>query len=204
MPTKVFPLSERSKKRFKISWFGPWTKIQIFVDEKELWSDYGKKDIENWLEFDFGWKKLFVKLKKIWRFMPELEVKYDGKQLPWSPSDPKFWIEQTFWLIVGLWILNIVFGLLAWFGHIEVLKNMWLGAISSLYGVVFLVLSFWVKRFSYVALASVVLLSVLDFLFTGYFLIQGDGQISLLIIKIFILMFLVRGFGKMKEIKNMF
>jgi len=202
MPNKKFPLAVGSHKDFFISWVGPWSQVDVSVDGVQLCAGLNKKDLLKWLHFELEKKDLAVKLNMIWWFLPELYISFDGVVLPWSPADPYHWMKQIFWLVVWLWIINVLFGALAWLWGVEILKDIWLSAISVVYGAVFLTLAFGIKRHSYFALLVIIILVLLDLLFSAYIVLKTEGNISPLLIKIFILMFLVRGFSMMKSIRK--
>lgn len=119
--------------------------------------------------------------------------------------DAQNYIYQVFFVVLFLWILYSALWLLAWILQIESLRVLGLWALSFLLmWVLPILLSFGIKKHSYVALWLVVLIYSLDLGFSIYIITLSVEleMIVYVLIKIVILLFLVRGFwviGKIKE-----
>lgn len=112
-------------------------------------------------------------------------------------------LDQIFVLVLGLWILHIILGLLAWLLQIESLRILWFGALSFfVLWVVPAFLSFAIKKYSYFALWFVALIYALDVWLSVYAFIISKEFVVYFLIKILVLLFVLSGFKSIKVLRS--
>jgi len=202
MPSRCFSLKKEAPKDLIISWTGPYKNFIVLYKDKEIAKFDNKESLQKWWIFIVEWKKLEIKLNKIFRLFFELDIIYNWSFVKKSPGDPYMQINHIFWLIVVLGWLNILLWILSWGLHIEAMMDMWFGVVTLLYWLVFLVLWFGVRKKSAIILGAVVVLYLVDLLLTAYFIIWAWASVSGLFVKIIVMLFLMRWFSSIKKIKE--
>jgi len=202
MPSKYLALKKGLDKELKISRKWSWNDFCVFYKDKLIGKLKDKKSLKNWWSFEIEGKKLEVQLARLFFVLPELNLIYDGEHLVESPWNPELQIKQLFLLILILWCLNVVLWLFAWLWNVEALMNMGISAFTALYWLVFVVLGFWVRQKSIIALGWISVLYLVDVILNAYFVVSSDGQVGSVLVKIVVFMFLLRGFSAIGKIRN--
>ena len=202
MPTREFPLEAGGSKRLVIRWQGNWNQFEILVDQQVLGTFENQAALKRGADFPLPTGgTLHVQLLK--SFAPaELQVSRDGNALPDSDADPERQVSAAsgmFYLVAGL---NIVLGLVAELGGIEILLNTGYGAVAV--GFVYALLGFLLNTYrSAVALGVGVALFAFDGLMSIVASIGGGGAppTGVLIFRVFLLITMFRGFRGIRALK---
>jgi len=204
MPSKKFVLDKKNNEDLEIKWKWNFQEIMVYYGIKKLWIINKKEELKNWKSFELeSGSILKIRIINYLWFIPELEIFLDWEILPGSPTDPILQIDQVFWLIAVIGWLNILLGILWSFG-IDVLSTLQVGFISIIYGWLLLILDFWFKKKCKIYLWMIVVLWLLELIYWGYLIINGVNiSIGWLIIKVVILVFMLRWFSAIKNIKRL-
>ena len=203
MPTQRYALENGGAKRLEISWKGLWKNLAIKLDGNVVGTIAGQKELKAGqdLELPDG-SVLHVQL--VQKFSStELQILRDGEPLPGSASDPMQRLKTAYGMVFFVAGLNIVLGVIAGLFQVEFLYAIGIGWGSVVFGVIFLVLGFFVKRESMVALILAIVTFALDGIL-GFFLAaqQGATPTGGIIARIFLLIPMVQGVGAIRAIKQ--
>ncbi|NTV00878.1 MAG: hypothetical protein HGA55_07145, partial [Methanoregulaceae archaeon] len=146
-----------------------------------------------------------IKVQLVNKFMsPELQVMRNGLPLPGSSSDPQTRLKNAYLMVYFVAGLNLVLGFISSLFNVEFLQAMGIGFVSIIYGLVFLVLGFFVQRRSAVALILAIVIFALDGIL-GFFLSIAAGYspgIGGMVARIILLIPMVQGVGAIKALKS--
>ena len=203
MPTQRYALESGGAKRLEVSWKGLWKNLAIKLDGNVVGTIAGQKELKAGqdLELPDG-SVLHVQL--VQKFSStELQILRNGEPLPGSASDPVQRLKTAYGMVFFVAGLNIVLGVIAGLFQVEFLYAIGIGWGSVVFGVIFLVLGFFVKRESMVALILAIVIFALDGIM-GFFLAaqQGATPTSGIIARIFLLIPMVQGVGAIRAIKQ--
>lgn len=134
----------------------------------------------------------------------ELQVLRNGQPLPGSASDPEARLKTAYGMVFFIAGLNIVLGLAAGIFQVEFLQSIGISFYSIIFGVVFLVLGYFVQRRSAVALVIAIAVFALDGILGLVTAIsQGyDPGAGGTIARIFLLIPMIQGVGAIRAIKK--
>lgn len=204
MPTREFALEAGGPKRLVIRWQGNWNQVEIVVDQQVLGTFENQAALKRGADFSLPTGgTLHVQLLKSFA-QAELQVLRDGNALPDSDSDPERQVSAAsgmFYLVAGF---NIVLGLVAELGGIEILLNTGLGYSAVGVGFVYALLGFLVKTYrSAVALGIGVALFAFDGLMSIVASIANGGSppTGAIIFRVFLLITMFRGFRGIRALK---
>jgi glucose dehydrogenase len=96
--------------------------------------------------------------------------------------------------------LNLFLGLIAWLFQVEFLQDIGIGFYSIIFGLVFLVLGFFVKRRSAVALILAIAIFALDALLG--LLAGGASYATGLVVRVILIIPMVQGVGAIRALKQ--
>jgi hypothetical protein len=135
---------------------------------------------------------------------PELRLTRDGRPLPRSASDPTERLRlacASVFLIAGL---NIGLGLLAELWSSERLFSLGFDFTTVPFGGIMVLLGFFVRRRSAVALWIAIVLFFLDSLLTVTLSALETGRASMgaVVVRLFLILWMVRGLGAIRELRQ--
>ena len=204
MPKKSFYLDQDKQERINITSGFSWRNTKIIHNGSVIGSFKNQKELKEGGEFTLDSERnLSVKLAG--KFQPELELLINGEVIKGSPTDPAMQLKNAGGLAIGIGSLSILAGFIAEVWQIPRLLEAGIGIGSIIVGVVIIILGIFVKKRSFVALAVIVGLIILDIVAGVYFAINSttDANPSTgVIIKVFFLMGLFKGFRAIKELRK--
>ena len=204
MPKRAYALEKSGPKRLEVSWKGLWKNVTIQLDGETIGTIPGQKQLSAGQEFQLtDGSTLKVQLvKKL--TTTELQVLRNGQPLPGSASDPETKFKTAYGMVFFIAGLNIVLGLVAWVFQVEFLESIGIGIYSIIFGVVFLVLGYFVQRRSVVALVMAIAVFALDGIL-GFVTAASQGyspSVVGIIARIFLLVPMVQGIGAIQTVKK--
>ncbi len=206
MPTKKYAMEKGEPKRLEISWKGIW-KIKNFtvhLDGNNIGLIANRKELKAGREFALiDGSILKVQLvKKL--LSAELRVLRDGQPLPGSASDPGQRLRVAYGIVFFIGGVTIGLGLITELLQVGFLQQVGFGFDSIIYGGFFLLLGFFVKRRSMLALGIAVGLFVLDGILSVVLFAQQGGTppVGVIVARIILLIPMIRGFGAIRALKR--
>ena len=120
-----------------------------------------------------------------------------------SGADPQKNLATAYGAVFFVGAFSVIVGLVAVLFEVRFLQNLGLGWSSILFGIVFLVLGYYVKQGAMIALAIAIGLYSLDGIVFLVDLIQRKGSPATggIIFRLIMLWFMSRGFGAIRELK---
>ncbi|GAB4172944.1 MAG: hypothetical protein Fur005_34780 [Roseiflexaceae bacterium] len=202
MPKQEYSIVPNGPKRITLEWQGFGREVMVRFDGQTLGMLRGQEELNAGQQFALpDGSALQVQLVRTW-FSAELRVLRNGKPVPGSPSDPITRWRTAFAIVCVLAGLNVVLGLIAEFFRVESLLNAGIGTITMFYGLIYLMLAFFVQRRSLVALVLATAFFALDSI-VGIALGIADGQapgLAGILVRFFILVPLIQGVIALREI----
>ena len=153
MPSGKFAFEEGGEKRLEVTWQRGWKKVIMKLDGAELAVIEGKADLKRGQTIALpDGSSLDVRLMR-----GGLGLARNGEPLPGSVSSPEQAVKPAvvavFWIGCG----NLLLGIL---GALNVLDfGLFFSGLSIIYGFVFLLLGYFVRRRSAPALGIAILLT---------------------------------------------
>ena len=131
---------------------------------------------------------------------PELRVLRDGQPLPGTASDPETRLRNAFGIVFLIAGLNLVLGILAVLFRLPFLEELGMGVPSVVLGLIYLVLGFFARRRSAVALIIAILLFAVDGVLGVVFAVSAGASPSIggILVRAFLLIPMVQGVGAMR------
>lgn len=204
MPKLTYYLDAEQNEKLKISAGFAWKNTRIIYNGNEIGSFANQKEIKKGKEFEIdSTRNLSVKLKG--NFQPELELLVNGEVIKGSPFDPAIQLKNVANAGIAIGSINIILGLITKLYNIKAFIEAGLGLGTIIMGLIIIGLALLVKRKSMVALAIIMALIVLDIIFGLYFASLQEKDINPttgIMIKIFFLIYLYKGFSAIKKLKN--
>ena len=144
---------------------------------------------------------LTVRLPK--RFMPLPEVLLDGELLRLYAQPPTMRVRGAFETVLLISVVNVVLGTLAVFSDVEFVSRFGASGRHLVYGIALLVLAWFVRRGSQLALAGAVTLFTLDGVAWAYFVHQSGARLPMMavLLRVAFLVFMIRGFTGIRQIQ---
>ena len=202
MPSGKFAFEEGGEKRLEVSWQRGWKKVIMKLDGAELAVIEGGADLQRGKTIALpDGSSLDVHLTR-----KGLELVRDGEPLPGSVSSPEQAVKPAvvavFWIGCG----NLLLGIL---GVLNVFDfDLAFSGLSIIYGFVFLLLGYFVRRRSAPALGIAILLTIGTLVLgvTSAIMIAGEGGIPVFLfaglpITLMFLMWMILGFKAIKRIE---
>lgn len=206
MPRRRYALTRGEPKRVEVSSRFFRSDLTIRFDGNIIGTIPTRQELKAGREFSLGDGSV-LQVQLVQNFLnTHLRVLRNGQPLPGSPSDPFQILKTTYGVIFFIGGLNIVEGIvLALVQNLpSTLQGSSIGALIS--GLVFVLLGFFVRRRSAIALGIAVALQALNVLvwdFLGWAWVSsgslGGGIVGL---QIGLLFFMIRGFSAIREIRN--
>jgi len=198
MAKRKYLLDNDPSKELMLRWNGGWRSTEVFWNQEQI-AAFGKNEILNGVTTtlpDGG--HLELKLEK--GIFTTLTSKIDGKHIPNSMGEPQYMLRQIFILMIVLGIINIGIGLaLAFMAKDSDVID--LGYVAIGLGVFQFLLGYGILKAFFPALVIAVLFMGADLVMTAMY--TGGNSISAgVIMKLFFLIFILRGFRAFKEKKK--
>ncbi|MBN1920933.1 MAG: hypothetical protein JW892_06790 [Anaerolineae bacterium] len=203
MPMQAFALEAGGEKRLEISWKGMWKNVTVSLDGAPLGVIPSQKALSAGQEFQAP-DGSTIKVQLVNKLMTtELHVLRDGQPLPGSAADPRTKLKNAYGMIYFVAGLNLVLGLVTTLFDVEFLQIIGIGVNSIIFGLVFLVLGYFVQRKSAVALILAIVIFALDGIL-GFVLAvtQGynPGGVGI-VARVFLIIPMIQGIGAIKALK---
>lgn len=134
----------------------------------------------------------------------ELQVLRNGQPLPGSASDLQTKVKNAYTMVYFVAGLNLVLGLVSFLFNVGFLQQIGIGFGSTLFGLVFLALGFFVQRKSTTALILAIVIFALDGI-VGIFLAASQGYNPAaggIVARFFLLIPMIQGVGAIKALKS--
>lgn len=195
MPRKDYAFERGGSKHLEVSWIGGWKDFVVRLDGSEIGSITNKKELETGREFSLPDRSIL----KVQLTRKGLGLLRDGKPLPGSALDPAKRLGVVYGLILFIGGASLLVGLSGELLKIQLLQQLF-GWSSVVTGVIYLVLGFFIKGRSVIALGIAVALWVILMAFD---LFASLGMMpTWIIVRIFILLWMIKGFGAIRELKS--
>ena len=151
----------RGTFRVEIVWCAGWTDTEISCDRLRIATIATKAELQagQTLTAPDG---SILKVKLSSGRLPLPEVELNGKPLRMSVTDHHRLVRTSFHIVVLVGVLNFTVGLLGAFTDLSIAARFGAGYPNIAYGIVFLVLSYFVRRSSAIALSLAILLFCYD------------------------------------------
>lgn len=203
MPSRKFAIEKNQKKRLKISWGFMWKNVVITLDDRDIGTIASKKEIEAGREFKLDDGTVLKVQLVMTLFYPQLKIYRNNQPLPGSDADPVHTLTYAYGIIFFIGGLNILVGLIAQFGKIKYLMDLGLGIGSMIFGFIFLLLGYFVKRKSKIALIAAIALFIIDGILSLVMVAQNGGTppMASIVVRIAFLIPMIQGLIAMKELK---
>lgn len=204
MPKQTYALEPGGPKRLEISWKGMWKNLTIKVDEQIIGTIAGQKELKQVNEFTLP-DNTTLSVQLVQKISgAELQILRDGQALPGSASDPETRLKSAYGIVFVVAGLNLVLGLLATLFQVEFLQSIGIGFFSIIFGLVFLVLGFFVKMMSQTALIIAIVIFGLDAIAGIALSVMGGMQPSIggLMVRVFLIIPMIQGVPAIRALKQ--
>jgi len=158
MPKQSFALEAGAEKRLEVGWKGMFKDTEVKFDGELIGTIPDQKALTKGESFELpdGTNISVQLIRKV--FSTELQVLHDNQPLPGSASDPQTKLKSAYAIVFFIAGLNLVLGLVSVLFDVEILQQLGIGLGSIFFGLAFLVLGFFVKRKSGLALILAIVL----------------------------------------------
>jgi hypothetical protein len=204
MPKQLYSLDPGGEKRLEVSWKAFWKDVTVSMDGAVLGVIPNQKALSAGQDFRLI-DGAILKVQLVSKFTgTELRVLRNGQPLPGSASDPETRVKTAAGVVYFVAGLNLLLGIAAVVFQIQLLKQMGIGLFSILYGLVFVVLAFFVSRRSNLALILAIIILALDALLGVYLAITGDYTPSTagFLARIVLMIPMFQGVGAIRQLKQ--
>jgi hypothetical protein len=204
MPKQSFALEAGAEKRLEVGWKGMFKDTEVKFDGELIGTIPDQKALTKGESFELpdGTNISVQLIRKV--FSTELQVLHDNQPLPGSASDPQTKLKSAYAIVFFIAGLNLVLGLVSVLFDVEILQQLGIGLGSIFFGLAFLVLGFFVKRKSGLALILAIVLFIFDSLLGLIFSVL-DGcspGVGGIIARILLLIPMFQGVGAIKALKK--
>jgi hypothetical protein len=196
-----YPLDPAGPKRLEVTWEGSYRNYTIQLDGSVVGTIPGQKELKTGRDFRLpDGSTLHVQLVR--SFLSQgVRLVRDGVPLSGTAADPAQQLRTACNILFFIGGLNLLLGLAAELGQVDFLLAAGIGWESLAEGVAFLVLGYFVRRRSMVALALAAALLAADTVLTIVTLTPGAGaSVGGIVIRLAFLYYVVRGFGALKSL----
>ncbi|MGD9494321.1 MAG: hypothetical protein AB7V36_13310 [Bacteroidales bacterium] len=198
MPSKKYFLDNDKKEMLDLSWKAGFRTVTVSYNGILL-STMNREEASTGKAVELPDGRI-VDIKLESGFFAALTAKINGRHIPGTQGDPKYQLKQVFYLMIVLGILNIIIGLIFAVTdvHIDGLES--IGYINVAIGLVYIALGYAVMQGSMIALVLITLILFGDLILAAMYSAQS-GMTAGIIMKVFFVIFVVRGFKYMKEFR---
>jgi len=204
MPKQMYALEPGGPKQLEISWKGMWKDFTVKFNDQVIGTLSGQKELKAGQPFTLpDGSALSVQLVQKF-FSAELQVLRNGQPLPGSSSDPASRLKNAYGIVFFVAGLNIVLGLIATLFQVEFLWAIGIGFFSIIFGLVFLLLGFFVKKRSLIALILAIVIFALDGILGLVFSVMAGVEpgIGGLLARVFLIIPMVQGIPAIRALKQ--
>ena len=196
MPSKKYFLDKEKTEMLELAWRGGFRTVTVSYNG-QLLSTMNREAVSagQAIELPDG-RVVDVKLEA--GFFAALTAKINGRHIPGTQGDPKYQLKQIFYLMIVLGILNIIIGLIFASTDVQIEGLEGIGYINVAIGLVYIALGYAVTQGSMIALVLITLILFGDLILAAMYSTQS-GSSAGIFIKVFFVIFVVRGFKYMKE-----
>ncbi len=203
MPKLSYAFEAGGEKRLTLTWKGGYRNMTVTLDGSPLGVIADQKALRAGQEFRLMDGSI-LKVQLVNKISgSELQVLRNGQPLPGSSSDPQAKLKTAAYMVFFIAGLNLVLGILSVLLKSEFLQAAGIGIFSIIFGLVFLLLGFFVWRRSSVALILAIVIFALDGIL-GIVLAVSQGYTpatSGLLMRIVLLIPMIQGVGAIKALK---
>lgn len=198
MPSKKYFLDKEKTEMLELAWRGGFRTVTVSYNG-QLLSTMNREEVSagKAVELPDG-RVVDVKLEG--GFFAALTAKINGRHIPGTQGDPKYQLKQIFYLMIVLGILNIIIGLIFASTDVQIEGLEGIGYINVAIGLVYIALGYAVMQGSMIALVLITLILFGDLILAAMYSAQS-GMTAGIIMKVFFVIFVVRGFKYMKEFR---
>ena len=199
-----FALPGQTEKRLVISWKAFWKDIVVSLDGQPVGGFADLNDLKKGKQFNLP-DGTPVDIQMKGTLFPMLSAKTGETHLKGSNADPVAKWKNALILLYIIAGCTIVFGAVVEIFQIQILQEMGIGWISAGFGAVYLILALLSQKKIVVAMIIAVILYAADALLTlGYFAAQSSStyNVSGMVVRIFIFLYLARGVSGLLEMKK--
>lgn len=204
MPTQQYALEPNGPKRLILSWNMFWKNLVVSYDGVVLGSVPSKKELTSGQSFALP-DGSAVQVQLVSGFgSTELRLTRNGQPLPGSAADPISRLNTAVGTVFFIAGLNIILGLVAEVFQVSLLQQLGLGISSIIFGLIFLVLGWFVKRHSLIALFLAIGLFIVDGLL-GFVLAAaagGNPGNAGLVMRVFLIIGMLQGVPALRQLKR--
>jgi len=196
MPSKKYFLDKEKTEMLELAWRGGFRTVTVSYNG-QLLSNMNREEVSagKAVELPDG-RVVDIKLEA--GFFAALTAKINGRHIPGTQGDPKYQLKQIFYLMIVLGILNIIIGLIFASTDVQIEGLEGIGYINVAIGLVYTALGYAVTQGSMIALVLITLILFGDLILAAMYSTQS-GSSAGVFIKVFFVIFIVRGFKYMKE-----
>ena len=204
MPTKSYYLDEARTTLVQLKWGLFFRNVEVFYQGQSLGVVPSTDALRQGYAFALPTgQQLEVRLQRS-QGLQEVALLLDGQPVPGSATHPRERLKQAWYTLLFIGGLNVVLGLVAALGQVEVLLGIGLGWGSIFEGLFYLGLGWWgYSRQAPVAFGVALALFVLDGLFMLGSSIAAGGYpgIGGLFMRFFLGVFLYRGMQAARQLR---
>jgi hypothetical protein len=204
VPTTTYYLDAAKTEAIILKWGLFWKNFTISKDGEIIAQMTGRKALKDGATLALAdGRVLEVQLRRQFS-QEELVVLLDGQPLPGSSTDPHYRLQQAFYTLLVIGGLNIVLGLVADIGTVELLQKVGMGYGTVFFGLVYFGLAWWARAKNaalplYIAIGILVVDVVLSFVMMG----EGTSPSTPgLFLRFYLIMVLYKGAIGAKQIRN--
>jgi hypothetical protein len=162
LPSKKYVLEPGGRERLTVCWRGAWKRLTVWLDGREVGTVADRRALRAGQSFPLeDGTTLHVQLVQNF-ISPELRLLRDGRPLPGSPFDPAERLHIAYATVFLLAGLHLAFGVAAEIYGSDYLAHWVFGAGSLVLGSLFLVMGFFVRRRSALALTAAMILYAVE------------------------------------------
>lgn len=198
MAKKRYFLNEEKTQSLELKWTLGWKETYVFFNGQQIGHVMREQLLSGWESTLPDGRQLQLKLDK--GFFTTLVSRIDGKHIKGSMGDPAYQLRQIFYLLLVLGLINITVGLIFHFGNVQLKEFEGIGIINALLGLIQIVLGYTITKGSMPSLVMATILMGADLIFTAMYAAQRFQ--TGIYMKLFFLIFIVRGYKYMKEFRK--
>ncbi|HPB02473.1 MAG TPA: hypothetical protein PLZ67_05920 [Bacteroidales bacterium] len=199
MPSKKYFLDNDKKEMLDLSWKAGFRTVTVSYNGILL-STMNREEASTGKAVELPDGRI-VDIKLESGFFAALTAKINGRHIPGTQGDPKYQLKQIFYLMIVLGILNIIIGLIFAVTDVQIDGLESIGYINVAIGLVYIALGYAVMQGSMTALILIALILFGDLILAAMYSAQS-GMTAGIILKVFFVIYVVRGFKYMKEFRS--
>lgn len=199
MARKKYLIDNNPSKELTLIWNSGWRETNVLWNNENI-GTFGKSELLNGCSIDLpNGQILDLKLEK--GIFTTLVSKIGNKHIPNSQGDPKYQLRQIFYLLVFIGLFNIVLGIIFLMADLNITELADIGIINIVIGTIDILLGYAISKGSFIFLITAVILLSADLVFAAASLMES-GLRTTIFVKVFFLLYIIRGFKYIKELKN--